>query len=258
MMSTHVLRRMPLAGLALAATIGAAACGVPAASPTPAPPSPTPSPTQPATGPIERTWTFDKALQDFSVDISDFDPETRGELRSGLEPLPAPLTGAGLRVFANNFSDDLWHFLWREVGAAEGVTPNTTYAVTIKLRVASNIASGCMGVGGSPDSIFLKGGVVAVQPAAVSQPDGSIGFSADKGNQAQVGPEAVDLGTIGTDGEDCTGDTNPWQILERSGTMTATSTADGRLWVYVGGDSGFESATTLYYLSVGVTLAPQA
>ena len=250
-MSTHVLRRTPLASLALAVTIGAAACGVPAA-----PPSATPSPT-PATGVIERTWTFDKALHDFKVDMSDFDPETRGELRFGLEPLPAPLTGTGLRVYVRNYSDDLWHFLWRELGAAEGVTPNTTYAATITLRVASNVASGCTGAGGSPDSIFLKGGVVAVQPAAVTQPDGSIVFSAEKGNQAEVGPEGVDLGTIGTDGEDCVGETNPWQVLERTGTMTATSTADGRLWVYVGGDSGFESFTTLHYLSVGVTLTAQ-
>jgi hypothetical protein len=29
----------------------------------------------------------------------------------------------------------------------------------------------------------------------------------------------------------------------------------GRLWVYVGGDSGFESFTTLHYLSVGVLAA---
>jgi hypothetical protein len=251
-MSTHVLRRTPLASLTLAVTIAAAACGTQAA-----PPSPTPSPTPPSTGPIERTWSFDGSQHDFKVDISDFEPATRGELRFGLEPLPAPLTGTGLRVYANNFSDDLWHFLWRELGAAEGVAPNTTYAVTIKLRVASNIASGCMGVGGSPDSVFLKGGVVAVAPAAVTQPDGSIVFSANKGNQAEVGPEAVDLGTIGTDGDDCVDQKNPWEVLERSGAMTATSTADGRLWVYVGGDSGFESATTLHYLSVGVTLTPQ-
>jgi hypothetical protein len=256
-MSAHVLRRTRIASLALAATIGAAACGVPAASPTPAPPSPTPSPTQPATGVIERTWSFDTALHDFNVDMSDFEPETRGELRFGREPLPAPLSGTGLRVYARNYSDDLWHFLWRELGAAEGIAPNTTYAVTIRLRVASNVASGCMGAGGSPDSVFLKGGVVAVQPAAVTQADGSIVFSANKGNQAEVGPEAVDLGTIGTDGDDCTGDTNPWQVLERTGTMTATSTADGRLWVYAGGDSGFESWTTLHYLSVGVTLTAQ-
>jgi hypothetical protein len=254
-MSPHALRRTPIAGLALAVMIGAAACAAPAA-PTPAPPSPTPTP--PSTGVIERTWSFDTALHDFKVDMSDFETGTRGELRSGLKPLPAPLSGTGLEVYARNYSDDLWHFLWRELGAAEGIAPDTTYAVTIKLRVASNVASGCMGVGGSPDSIFLKGGVVAVQPAPVAQSDGSVVFSADKGNQAQVGPEAVDLGTIGTDGEDCVGETNPWQVLERTGTMTATSTADGRLWVYVGGDSGFESFTTLHYLSVGVTLTAQA
>lgn len=237
-------------GLAAALALAVAACG--------APPAVSPSPTTPpAGGPIELTWRFDDALQGFTADITDFHAETRGELRSDLVELPSPLTGRGLRVFANNYSDDLWHYLWREIGSAEGIVAGTTYRVTVRLQVASNVASGCMGVGGSPDSVTLKGGVVAVQPGPVTDAEGYIGFSADKGNQSQVGPEAVDLGTIGTDGTDCEGSSNPWEVLERSGTMTATATDDGRLWVYVGGDSGFEAATTLHYLSVGVTLDPQ-
>lgn len=242
--------RVLSAGLVTSLALAVAACGAPPA----ASPSPT---TPPSAGPIELTWRFDDSLQGFAVDITDFHAETRGELRSELVALPAPLTGNGLRVFANNYSDDLWHFLWREIGPAEGVVAGTTYRVTIALQVASNVASGCMGVGGSPDSVTLKGGVVAVQPAPVTDAEGYIGFSADKGNQVNVGPDAVDLGTIGTDGTDCEGSSNPWEVLERSGTMTATATDDGRLWVYVGGDSGFESATTLHYLSVGVTLDPQ-
>lgn len=241
--------RVLSAGLVASLALAVAACG--------APPAGSPSPTPPATGPIELVWRFDGSLQGFAADITDFDPATRGELRTELVALPAPLTGNGLRVYANNFSDDLWHFLWREIGPAEGVVAGATYRVTIRLEVASNVASDCMGVGGAPDAVTLKGGVVAVQPAPVTQADGYIGFSADKGNQVQIGAEAVDLGRIGTDGTDCEGSTNPWQVLERSGTMTATATDDGRLWVYVGGDSGFESATTLHYISVGVTLDPQ-
>jgi hypothetical protein len=39
--------------------------------------------------------------------------------------------------------------------------------------------------------------------------------------------------------------------------MTATADADGRLWLYIGTDSGFEAGFTLYYESITVTLSPR-
>lgn len=219
---------------------------------------PSPSPSAPAAAtPLELAWTFTDSMHGFAADGTDFHPDTRGDVTASIGTLPAPATGSGLRVLADNRSDDLWHFLWRELGPADGIVAGTTYEAEITIRVASSVASGCMGVGGSPDAVTLKGGVVDVLPGPASQPDGYIRFSADKGNQVQVGADAVDLGTIGTSGTDCEGSGNPWEVLERTGTMTATVTDDGRLWVYVGGDSGFESATTLYYLSVEVTLDPE-
>lgn len=240
-----------LAAPLLAAALIVAACG---AAPGPASPSPS-APAAPM--PLELSWTFTDSLHGFAADGTDFHPDTRGEVTASLEAVPDSDAERGLRVVADNRSDDLWHFLWREIGPADGIVAGTRYTATITLRVASDVASGCMGVGGSPDSVTLKGGVVDVVPGPVAQADGYIGFTADKGNQVQVGPEAVDLGTIGTAGTSCEGSGNPWEVLERTGTMTATATDDGRLWAYVGGDSGFESATTLYYLSVGVTLDPE-
>lgn len=246
------LAPLRLAPLLLASTLLAAACGgAPGTTPAPSPSAP------PAETPLALEWTFTDASHGFAADGTDFDPATRGEVTATLEAVPGSDAERGLRVVADNRSDDLWHFLWRELGPADGIVAGTSYTATITLRVASNVASGCMGVGGSPDAVTLKGGVVDVVPGPVAQADGYIGFSADKGNQVQIGPEAVDLGMIGTAGTDCEGSGNPWEVLERTGTMTATATDDGRLWVYVGGDSGFESTTTLYYLSVGVTLDPE-
>jgi hypothetical protein len=209
-------------------------------------------------GTIHLTWDFDDdTYQGFAVGMTDFSDETRGDLEHSVDDLPAPLSGGGIRIFADNHSDDLWHFIARSFGPAEGVAASQAYRVTIRVRVASNTPSGCGGVGGPPDAVKLKAGVVGSEPRPVRGQDGYTGFSADKGNQSQVGSEAVDLGTIGTSGQNCAGGANPWEILDRSGTMSATSAGDGTLWVYLGGDSGFEAATTLYYDQVELTLTPE-
>jgi hypothetical protein len=208
-------------------------------------------------GTLHLTWDFeDGGYQGFSVGMSDFEDATQGVIDHSVDDLPAPLSGKGIRVFADNRSDDLWHFIARSFGAAEGVASGQTYQVTIRARVASNAPSGCVGVGGPPDGVTIKSGVVAAEPEPVRDQTGYIGFSADKGNQSQIGSEAVDLGTIGTSGENCTG-SNPWELLDRSGTMSVTSANDGTLWVYVGGDSGFETDSTLYYDQLELTLTPQ-
>ena len=152
---------------------------------------------------ITREWGFeDGTLQGFTVGITDFSDMTRGELEYAVEPLPAPLEGMGLRVEARNLSDDLRHFLAHELDRVE---PDTTYEATLEVRVASNVPSGCVGVGGPPDSVWLKGGIVDEQPRAVVM-GGETVFSIEKGNQSQVGPEAIDLGDVGTSNTDCTGE----------------------------------------------------
>lgn len=205
---------------------------------------------------LAHDWNFENGtLQGFDVDRTDYSDTTPGDLQFSVEPMPGDLEGQGVEIVALNESDDLWHFLAREIGADEGVQPNTTYTATLEVHVASNEPGDCAGVGGPPDAVWLKGGVVDERPQPV-QVDDRTEFSIAKGNQSQVGPEAVDLGDIGTSNTDCTGD-GPWHLLQRSGTMLATSTDDATLWVYVGGDSGFEAATTLYYDLIRVTLVPQ-
>jgi hypothetical protein len=198
-------------------------------------------------------WTFDASLDGFVVDQTDFEEPTRGEVDHAIEDLPAPLSGRGLRVTSRNYSDDQWVYLARGLGAAEAIAPSTTYDAEIEIAFASRTPIGCVGVGGAPNAVNIKGGVVGREPAPVEEAEGNIGFSIDKGNQSQVGSEAVDLGDIGSSGTDCLGD-NPWELIVRSGAMRATSDDQGRLWVYVGTDSGFESGFTMYYDRITVTL----
>ncbi len=211
----------------------------------------------PQGGERKTVWSFeDGTLQGFVVDQTDFEPATRGGLDYAVEALPAPLSGKGLRVTADNKSDDQWSYVKRALGQAEGVAAGKTYLATIAIRMASNTPSGCVGVGGSPDGVTYKGGVVQAEPVAVKQKSGYVGFSALKGEQTQIGGEAVSLGTNGSSGTNC-GGKNPWEILSPSGSMSVTAPASGQLWLYVGGDSGFEAAHTIYYDEISLTLTPQ-
>ena len=139
-------------------------------------------------------------------------------------------------------------------GGDDGIVAGQRYQASVVVRFASNTPMGCVGVGGSPDAVTMKGGVVATEPAPEPEAGGYIGFNIDKGSQTEIGSEAFDLGTIGVPETDC--DETPWVILERSGTMEVTATPEGEVWLYVGGDSGFEAAHTIFYDAIDITLAP--
>lgn len=66
------------------------------------------------------------------------------------------------------------------------------------------------------------------------------------------GQDAVLLGTIGIEGN-----VFKYQIIKRTNQnspFTATTNAQGELWVLVGTDSGFEGFTKLYYTKINVNL----
>jgi hypothetical protein len=214
-------------------------------------------PIGPVDGPVTLRFDFEDGTDaGFVVDQTDFEEPTRGAYEANVGALPAPLAGVGLELDTFNNSDDQWVYIARRLGADDGVEPGRAYRATLAIALYSNTPSGCTGVGGSPDGLTIKGGVVDREPAPLPPDDlGYIGFSIDKGNQTVVGPEAVGLGGIGTAGTDCTGE-NPWELLEREGSMDVTATPDGELWVYVGTDSAFEGAAIYGYDEVRVTLTP--
>ena len=201
-------------------------------------------------------WTFDEDVEGFVVDQTDFHPDTRGDLDAAITDLPAPLTGRGLQLVTMNRSDDQWVYATRGLDAEHGVAPSTLYDATITLRFATSTPTGCVGVGGAPDAVTIKAGVVDRAPEHVTLDEGYIGFSIDKGDQSQIGSEAVDLGLISGSSTDCAGQP-PWELVTRTGEMRATSDAEGRLWIYVGTDSGFESGFTLYLDELTLELTPR-
>ena len=167
-------------------------------------------------------------------------------------PVPAPATGTALYMAGRNRSDDLFLFAKRRW---VGLVPNTHYQLTFSVTFLTNAPTGCAGVGGGPDSVWLKAGASATEPTAIKV-DTDIVMNIDKGIQSEGGANAVVLGDIGNTSTDCENLRYESKALTSSQPVVATTDSDGALWFFVGIDSGFESATAVYLRSVDVDLKP--
>ena len=230
-------------GLLVALALSLSACG---------------SPTAP--GAMVVTLDFSSGAQGFVAGFADYPPanESIFFLQSGHLPLP-PATGAsggGLFISGINRSDDLFMYY---KGRITGLVPNTRYGAGFVLEVATNAPTGCGGVGGAPgESVYLKAGIMVVEPAGVLASDGHLRMNIDKGNQANGGVDAVILGNV-ANSQPCGEDTPRYELKTVSSgnqEVVATADAQGRLWLLFGSDSGFESLTALWYTQVSVTLTP--
>jgi hypothetical protein len=266
MSRSHLL---PLASLVLVAT-ACAGPGGPGASPSPGQsPSPAPTPTaqpSPDGQPVSIRYDFREGDHGWQGGFSDFHDETKpDDTAVGIEDLPpgAPsgAEGPALLVTARNNSDDVFMFIKRKLGTADGLAPDTNYLVSFTITFLSDAPTGCMGVGGAPgESVYLKAGASLDEPLVVVQ-DGEHLMSVDKGNQAQGGPAASVAGDVanGIECDEALGmDPPPFgQVThEHEHDTTVSTDAEGNLWLLVGADSGFESRTVLYYQSIEVTITP--
>ncbi len=201
------------------------------------------------------TFTFDNDAEGWVVDFADlpadYDQEIY-ELAGGYRALPEGLQGGGIYVQGHNRSDDLFMYLKRQVG---GLRPNTAYSVSVSLDLATNVSPGLVGIGGSPgESVFVKAGASAIEPASAVDSIGHLRMNTDKGNQSRGGQDMVVLGNIAH--PDASRDAYAIKTLTNADApLTATTDGEGRLWLIVGTDSGFEGLTTLYYSRIAYTLA---
>lgn len=164
--------------------------------------------------------------------------------------LPSPLdsTASALMISGANHSVDLYMYAKRKIA---GLQPNTTYRLDFSASFATDVASNAVGIGGAPgESVLIKAGATTLEPVAIHDTDGMVRLSADKGNQSNIGSDAVLLG----DGANGT-DTFEYVMQNRRGDRTLTVTTDdqGELWLFIGSDSSYEGATTLYYTGLTVT-----
>lgn len=104
--------------------------------------------------------------------------------------------------------------------------------------------------------MFIKAGASTNEPTTVIDDQGWWRLTADKGSQANGGDDAVVIGRPANPNlapETADGTTFELMTLDTTGlNLTAATDESGTLWVFVGTDSGFEGATTLYYNTIDV------
>ena len=208
--------------------------------------------------PVEFTFDFERDAQGWTAGFADLPvdyDQSIYELAHGHRPLPDGLEGSGIYVQGHNRSDDLFMFLKRQV---DGLKPDTAYAVSLSVDLATNVSAGLVGIGGSPgESVFVKVGASAAEPLAVEDSNRHLRMNIDKGNQANGGESMAVLGNVAH--PEVQEREYRIKTLDNAG-MPLSVTADsvGRVWLIVGTDSGFEGLTTLYYARVSYTLTPVA
>lgn len=205
--------------------------------------------------PSEQSLTFDfsNGAQGWEAAFSDY-PTADADiyaLVSEVRPLPSDNSENGFFLAGTNRSDDLFMFLKSRFA---GLEPNTRYDASIEMTILSNAGEGCVGIGGAPgESVYMKVGFSEAEP---EQQDYYL--NADKGNQSQGGANANVIGNVAVNGVDCSGTSFGEKTLLTSSTtaLSFTTDSDGRMWLFVGTDSGYEGRTEIYYTEIRITVSP--
>lgn len=171
-----------------------------------------------------------------------------------LTTLPAPLNTSknALKIAGTNRSDDLFMFIKRKM---TGLEPNKTYRIRFDVEFASNTPTNLVGVGGSPDAVYMKAGATLYEPLSTYMAhENTYRMNIDHGNQSQDGADMYNIGTIGV-----ARNTTQYTLISRnnkSRLFTITTDTNGEVWVIIGTDSGYESRTELYYNKITITFNP--
>lgn len=150
-------------------------------------------------------------------------------------------------ISGTNRSDDLLLYVKKQFS---GLIANTEYTFGVSsLNLLSNAPSGCAGVGGAPgESVYVIAAASAAEPKAVTT-NGDVRLNIDHGNQGTAGAASLVLGNI-ANGLPC-GSTSYASKLLRNGTGVKVKTdGEGKVWVLMGIDSGFEATTSIYLQNV--------
>ena len=251
-------RTIRFTALTLLSLVIVAACGTGTADDTTTTEEPGPG------DPIRITFDFQNGSDGWAADISDFSEDTRPEdalAQTGESPPGIDDESGYFRLGSSNPSDDLFQYMRRLLGEQADLVPNTPYLIEFRVEAASNAPSNCAGIGGAPgESVWLKVGASTIEPVPIKE-DGQTRLNVDKGGQSEGGEDAAVAGVIanGIPCEEALDADYPYAMVTWEETLDDPVSTDdeGRLWLFVGVDSGFEGRTDLYYDTVEVVLTPQ-
>ena len=207
--------------------------------------------------PVKFTFDFETDAQGWTVGFADLPvdyDQSIYELAHGHGPLPDGLEGSGVCVQGHNRSDDLFMFLKKQV---DGLMPDTAYTVSVSMDLATNVPVGAFGIGGSPgESVFVKGGASTVEPLTAEDGIRHLRMNIDKGNQARSGESMVVLGNVAH--PEVVNTEYRVKTLDNADLpLVVSADSNGRVWLIVGTDSGFEGLTRLYYARISYMLTPE-
>lgn len=202
-------------------------------------------------------FDFRRGPLGFVADFADYPPahEEIYRLDAGHRPLPEPLEPeSALFIGGDNRSDDLFMFYRAQVG---GLLPGARYFVAFEAEIATDVPTGCFGIGGSPgESVWVKAGAAGVEPVPALVGT-HLRMNVDIGRQSNEGENAVVLGTVANT-RTCE-EPPGWELKlfpVRSLNAPVVASPGGRIWLLFGVDSGFEGRTEIYFTRARVTFTP--
>lgn len=179
--------------------------------------------------------------------------ETFYELKWGWTTLPYRLPGneKGIVLSGNNHSDDLMMFIKRQI---TGLEPNKEYQVSFTVTIESNISSGQTGIGGSPgESVYFKAGASTKEPVKKNE-SGFYRLNIDIGSQGAEGANGVVIGDLANPSVDPDNPVYMPKEMNTSRSIKTTADEQGKLWVLVGSDSGFEGLSAYYIANIKIDI----
>lgn len=190
----------------------------------------------------------------FSPIFSDYpnepDVEKFYEFRSSYEEVPVAEAGNGLFLSGNNHSDDLFMGYFKELN---GLAPETEYLFTIRFKLATNVESDMIGIGGAPgESVFVKCGVASEEPENSLDSLNHFRLNIDKGSQGTSGSDMIVVGNLSKEEINCPGE---YEFNEFETKVIAWTDKEGAAYLVIGTDSGFEGVTSYYLDDISVSWA---
>ena len=202
-------------------------------------------------------FDFRRGPEGFVADFADYPPADSDFYRlvADHRPLPAPLEPhPALFLGGDNHSADLFMFFKARVG---GLLPGASYFVAFQVEIATDVPTGCAGIGGAPgESVWVKAGATDVEPIPVLEGT-HLRMNVDVGGQSRGGEAAVVLGNV-TNSRSCE-EAPEWELKSfpvRSLPAPVTASPEGRVWLLFGIDSGFKGRTEIYFTRASVTFMP--
>lgn len=198
-------------------------------------------------------FDFNSGAHGWVAGFSDYPSDNAAiyQLESGIRALPGESAKKGFYLSGMNRSDDLFMYMKNHFS---GLEPSTKYYARVRLTFLSNAGANCAGVGGAPgESVYLKFGYADKEP----KQEGYY-LNLDKGQQSQSGTQAKVIGDVAAKDAACDGSTFAEKTIQTTTNerIPLYSDGQGRVWVFVGTDSGYEGLTSLYYKSIEIALEP--